>query len=147
MSINQPSSSRLSRESPWSRDSFQGQRSSTSVPEDLSPFKYQLNKTDICGKNLVQDVWTGTSCIPSAEPFKSGLVVHSEHALSAPRHSRVCPICGKSFDRREYYEDHMNMHNNVKAHKCSNCSSRFTYKRNLWQHVRDGVCMKNKNVP
>ena len=60
--------------------------------------------------------------------------------------SRVCPLCGKWFDRREYFQDHLNMHNNVKAHRCSHCSRTFTYKRNLWQHERYGVCLKQKNT-
>ena len=146
MSISQPTPSRLSRMSSWSRDSLQQPKSSASVPEDMSSIKHQMSDTDMRDRNLVRNIWTGVSCITPAEAFKSGLVAHTDYALSAQRHSRVCPICGKGFDRREYYEDHMNMHNNVKAHKCSNCSSTFTYKRNLWQHVRDGVCTKNKNV-
>lgn len=142
----QPSASRLSRMSPWSRDSPRGHQSSTSVPEELSPIAHQQSDEDMRNRNLVGNIWTGVPNIPS-DAFKGGLAAPADRVLLAQRHSRVCPICGKRFDRREYFEDHMNMHNKVKAHTCSNCSSTFTYKRNLWQHVRDGICLKNRNVP
>ncbi|KAL8613317.1 hypothetical protein ACOMHN_052557 [Nucella lapillus] len=48
-----------------------------------------------------------------------------------------CDICGKGFNVRELYEDHVNMHYNIKAHKCPYCPSVFTYKTNMYHHIRE----------
>ena len=56
--------------------------------------------------------------------------------------AHVCSICEKGFMSKEHFEDHMNMHNNIKAHQCPNCSSRFTFKTCLRRHIRLGVCNK-----
>ena len=56
--------------------------------------------------------------------------------------AQVCSICEKGFTSKEHFEDHMNMHNNVKAHQCPNCSSWFTFKACLRRHIRQGVCNK-----
>lgn len=55
-----------------------------------------------------------------------------------------CDVCSKGFAVKEHCIDHMNMHNNIKAHQCSNCSRSFTFKTHLRRHLRFGVCNKNK---
>ena len=59
------------------------------------------------------------------------------------RQQFVCSLCGKGFAQKQFYQDHINMHNQVKAHSCQHCSVSFTYKRNLWRHLRYGVCRKD----
>ena len=65
----------------------------------------------------------------------SGLSRHKDSVhLKKMRHT--CHVCGKGFTVREPFEDHMNMHNNIKAHKCPHCPSLFTYKTSLYHHIR-----------
>ncbi|XP_076465076.1 uncharacterized protein LOC143296877 isoform X12 [Babylonia areolata] len=73
-------------------------------------------------------------------PPSNSLLGHPPSSLTQSKHSRICPICGKGFDRREYFEDHINMHNNIRAHQCPHCHHSFLYKNNLRQHIRDGIC-------
>ena len=54
-----------------------------------------------------------------------------------------CEICGKGMFASERYTDHMNMHKNIKAHKCPNCSKRFVFKSDVTRHLRNGVCTKH----
>lgn len=54
-----------------------------------------------------------------------------------------CEICGKGMFANERYTDHMNMHKNIKAHKCPNCSKRFVFKSDVTRHLRNGVCTKH----
>ncbi|KAL8567902.1 hypothetical protein ACOMHN_059024 [Nucella lapillus] len=62
-----------------------------------------------------------------------------QSSASISKLSRICPLCGKGFDRKEYFEDHVNMHSNIRAHRCPYCHHSFFYKNNLRQHVRDGI--------
>lgn len=65
----------------------------------------------------------------------SGLIRHKNSVhLKKMRHK--CHVCGKGFSVREPFEDHINMHNNIKAHKCPLCPSVFTYKTSLYHHFR-----------
>ena len=53
-----------------------------------------------------------------------------------------CIFCYKSMHNRRRYNDHMNMHNNVKAHTCPYCAKRFTFKSDVTRHLRNQVCKK-----
>ncbi|KAL8604940.1 hypothetical protein ACOMHN_028568 [Nucella lapillus] len=111
--------------------------------DDVKPFQPQATTAE----SYEQDYYTGDdSLIDPTLPPGSAVAGYTDYYPTHPhpKQSRTCPICGKWFDRREYFQDHMNMHNKFKAHRCSNCLSAFTYKRNLWQHIRDGVCRKRK---
>jgi hypothetical protein len=55
---------------------------------------------------------------------------------------RTCLVCGKTFWRRDRFEEHMNMHNKIKAFQCQNCRRKFTHRRNLDHHLKLGVCSK-----
>ncbi|XP_076460611.1 uncharacterized protein LOC143293555 isoform X7 [Babylonia areolata] len=72
----------------------------------------------------------------------SGLYRHKDRVhLNKCRFS--CSMCGKGFNVRELFEDHVNMHYNIKAHKCPYCPSLFTYKTNMYHHIRG----KHKRKP
>ena len=53
-----------------------------------------------------------------------------------------CMLCGKLIFSPGRYRDHMNMHNNIKVHKCPYCSKHFTFKSDVQRHIRNGVCTK-----
>lgn len=129
------------------RKPSRGQSSSLSTSQEMSLLQREHNDDKTSERELNQEDY---SLVPSESTFvmmgAGRQAAHSDLFPSQRQHSRVCPICGKSFDRREYFQDHMNMHNGIKAHRCSNCGREFTYKRNLWQHGRDSVCFKNKNL-
>ncbi|KAL8567903.1 hypothetical protein ACOMHN_059025 [Nucella lapillus] len=71
----------------------------------------------------------------------SGLRMHTNdvHFHRAPF---ICSLCGKGFQMKQLYNDHMNKHNNVKCHSCPRCLTSFTYKTSLQRHMRWGVCKK-----
>lgn len=72
---------------------------------------------------------------------QQGLKRHRDKVhLNKPAY--VCSICERGFMSKEHFDDHVNMHNNVKAHQCPNCSSWFTFKTCLRRHIRQGVCNK-----
>jgi hypothetical protein len=78
----------------------------------------------------------------------SGVAQRGQWSIPQPSRlptNRTCSICGRSFFNKERFEDHMNMHNNIKAHECRCCRTKFTYKRNLLTHVRLGVCTRNSH--
>ena len=45
-----------------------------------------------------------------------------------------CPICGKNFQRKAVYEDHVNSHSGTKTHFCSMCNKGFIHKATLMKH-------------
>ncbi|XP_076460626.1 uncharacterized protein LOC143293555 isoform X19 [Babylonia areolata] len=65
--------------------------------------------------------------------------VNSVHFKQYPY---ICDVCQKGFTNRERCTDHMNMHNNIKAHQCPKCSRMFTFKANLRLHLNNGTCHK-----
>ncbi|XP_076465026.1 uncharacterized protein LOC143296877 isoform X7 [Babylonia areolata] len=71
----------------------------------------------------------------------SGLRMHTNdvHFHRAPF---ICGLCGKGFQMKQLYNDHMNKHNNLKCHRCPQCKASFTYKTSLQRHMRWGVCKK-----
>ena len=71
----------------------------------------------------------------------SGLKSHTNFT-HLKKHPYACAICDKKFTLKEHYNDHMSMHNKVKAHKCPNCCRLFTFKTSLRKHLRDRICSK-----
>lgn len=57
-------------------------------------------------------------------------------------YSYSCTVCGQGFNTRERFQDHMNMHNGIRSHRCQYCGRQFTFKTNLRQHISDGVCSR-----
>ena len=73
-----------------------------------------------------------------------GLREHTDR-IHLKKYPFLCDLCEKGFSRKEGYNDHMNKHMNIKAHKCPTCSSCFSFETNLRRHLRRGVC-SNKNT-
>ena len=46
-----------------------------------------------------------------------------------------CQICGKGYEDRRNYHDHMATHAGVKRNVCTICQAQFTFKRGLKVHV------------
>ena len=67
--------------------------------------------------------------------FESSLNRH-RNSVHLNRNLHVCGICGKCITRKENFEDHMNMHNNIRPHKCPQCGIGFSFKNKLRHHVR-----------
>ena len=72
----------------------------------------------------------------------SGLKLHT-NCVHLKKYPYACTVCGKRFTLKEHYNDHMSMHNKVKAHKCPNCCRPFTFKTSLRKHLRDRICKKS----
>lgn len=66
----------------------------------------------------------------------SGLWKHKHIIHLKKTRTHVCTVCGKGFLDRTHYVDHTNMHKDIQAHKCPYCPSQFTYKGNLYTHIR-----------
>ena len=60
-----------------------------------------------------------------------------------------CQICGKGYDDRRNYHDHMATHAGVKQNVCTICQAQFTFKRALKAHVMrfhpDAIGSLNQN--
>lgn len=54
----------------------------------------------------------------------------------------TCHTCGKEFNRKYRFMDHVNAHNKIKAHTCPKCSKHFTFTSDVRRHLRNGVCTK-----
>ena len=72
----------------------------------------------------------------------SGLYEHVNYR-HLKKYPYTCPACRRGIGRKENYMDHVNWHSGIKAHKCPNCSSVFSFKTCLRKHLRVGVCNKN----
>ena len=57
-----------------------------------------------------------------------------------------CDVCDKGFTVKDHFEDHQNMHNNVRVHRCPHCSCGFAFKSGLRRHLRKGVCSKERTA-
>ena len=75
-----------------------------------------------------------------------GLREHTDR-IHLKKYPFLCDLCGKGFARKEGYNDHMNKHKNIKAHKCPTCLSSFSFETNLRRHLRRGVCSNKKTLP
>lgn len=80
---------------------------------------------------------------PSAFGKASALKSHI-NSVHLKMYRFFCDVCSKGFAVKEHCIDHTNMHNNIKAHQCPNCSRSFTFKTHLRRHLRFGVCNKYK---
>ena len=62
----------------------------------------------------------------------------------------TCPMdgCNKTFDKKTFFEDHMNMHLGNKPYECQICSSKFTskYKRNNHFKLCSGLMTIECNI-
>ena len=80
-----------------------------------------------CGQTLL---------VPTMSSFVSMGVLNS-HVRNI--HQKLvkfrCQICGKGYDGRINYHDHMATHAGVKRNVCTICQARFTFKRSLKVHV------------
>ena len=76
------------------------------------------------------------SCLQCPRTFVSMGVLNS-HVRNI--HQKLvkfrCQICGKGYDGRINYHDHMATHAGVKRNVCTICQARFTFKRSLKVHV------------
>ena len=48
-----------------------------------------------------------------------------------------CPICGKNFQRKAVYEDHLNGHSGTKTHFCPMCNKGFIHRPAVARHKRN----------
>lgn len=53
-----------------------------------------------------------------------------------------CAHCGRGFNDRGRFTDHVNMHSGIQSHQCPHCAKRFTFKSNLGHHLRNTACNK-----
>ena len=76
------------------------------------------------------------SCVQCACTFvsKEGLNRHVRHVHQKLVKFR-CQICGKGYEGRRNYHDHMATHAGVKRNVCSICQAQFTFERSLKAHV------------
>lgn len=72
---------------------------------------------------------------------KAGLNGHVK-VVHLDMHPFRCPTCRRGFTVKELFQDHLNMHSNIKSHVCPHCYHAFTYKSSLRQHLRCGRCPK-----
>ena len=76
------------------------------------------------------------SCVQCACTFVSTYVLN-RHVRNV--HQKLvklrCHICGKGYDDRRDYHDHMATHTGVKRNVCTICQAQFTSKRALKAHV------------
>ena len=65
---------------------------------------------------------------------KCGLKVHVD-TIHKKQYRYRCETCGKGFDSRCLYYDHVAAHTGVKRHTCSMCDMKFMNKSTLKVHV------------
>ena len=106
----------------------------------LSPCPYcRLQLTtdrELCDHIRTQHADRRYSCLQCPRTFVSMGVLNS-HVRNI--HQKLvkfrCHICGKGYDGRINYHDHMATHAGVKRNVCTICQARFTFKRSLKVHV------------
>ncbi|KAL8567901.1 hypothetical protein ACOMHN_059023 [Nucella lapillus] len=74
-----------------------------------------------------------------------GLEKHINH-FHLKKFRYKCEQCGKGFTVKDHYEDHLNMHRNIRVHKCPYCAICFAFKSGLRRHMRKAVCSKYRNT-
>lgn len=47
-----------------------------------------------------------------------------------------CNICYKRFKRINAYQDHLNLHNNIRRYSCNYCNKKFVQNSNLKSHIK-----------
>ena len=102
------------------------------------PYCRLLFTTDgeLCDHIRTQHADRRYSCLQCACTFvsKEGLNRHVRHIHQKLVKFR-CQICGKGYDERRNYHDHMATHAGVKRNVCAICQAQFTFKRSLKVHV------------
>ena len=91
---------------------------------------------DRCDHIRTQHADRRYSCVQCACTFvwKKGLNRHVRHVHQKQAKLR-CGICGKGYDDRRDYHDHVATHAGVKRNVCTICQTQFTFKRGLKEHV------------
>ncbi|XP_053383254.1 uncharacterized protein LOC123540514 [Mercenaria mercenaria] len=56
----------------------------------------------------------------------------------------ICDVCGKSFSRRNYLNQHLSIHADKKPYSCSVCFKKFLYKQTYEEHLERHA--RNKKV-
>ena len=72
---------------------------------------------------------------------KAELVLHmGVHTGEKPwaKHSQdfICGECGKTFGKKNDFEDHMKWHETGFVHRCEQCDKTFSYKKGLQGHIK-----------
>ena len=102
------------------------------------PYCRSLFTTDIelCDHIRTQHADRRHSCVQCACTFasKEGLNRHVRHVHQKLVKFR-CQICGKGYEGRRNYHDHMATHAGVKRNVCTICQDQFTFERSLKVHV------------
>ncbi|XP_076460637.1 uncharacterized protein LOC143293558 isoform X4 [Babylonia areolata] len=73
---------------------------------------------------------------PATFLTNSGLWKHKNSIHFKKKETHVCEFCGKGFLDKTHYEDHMNMHLNIRKHQCLHCPQRFTHRSSLKLHMK-----------
>ena len=102
------------------------------------PYCRLLFTTDreLCDHIRTQHADRRYACVQCACTFasKEGLNRHVRHVHQKLVKFR-CQICGKGYDDRRNYYDHMATHTGVKRNVCTICQAQFTFERSLKVHV------------
>ncbi|KAI9326801.1 hypothetical protein BDR26DRAFT_826645 [Obelidium mucronatum] len=69
---------------------------------------------------------------PNCKPF----ITQSPRPLTKKRHACTWEGCSKSFSKPNLLQTHLNIHNQIKPHKCIACPSEFARKHDLLRHSR-----------
>ena len=87
---------------------------------------------ELCDHIRTQHADRRYSCVQCACTFvsKEGLNRHVRHVHQKLVKFR-CQICGKGYEGRRNYHDHMATHAGVKRNVCTICQAQFTFKRSL----------------
>jgi KRAB domain-containing zinc finger protein len=72
----------------------------------------------------------------------SEVEVLSEHLLSHAEDEFKCKFCGKHFNSRGHFTEHLRSHSSVRPHKCHVCHKGFIARRHLAKHLR--IHMNNR---
>ncbi|XP_066956946.1 zinc finger protein 26-like [Macrobrachium rosenbergii] len=60
-----------------------------------------------------------------------------KHMAEHSRRKYVCKICGKGCVTSTYLEDHMDIHEGIKRHKCPICQKKYRFRSALSVHMND----------
>ncbi|XP_076464993.1 uncharacterized protein LOC143296877 isoform X3 [Babylonia areolata] len=74
-----------------------------------------------------------------------GLKKHT-NSIHFKKYAFHCGICGRGIHEIERYKDHMNMHFNVKAHKCPFCLRQFTFRSDVRRHIQQSCSRRGSFV-